>query len=151
MPSSRFNITKHVFPGQHIRQYAGGTRNREEDILQLEAEQYTPLDNGDSQTGDITIIAVGAVSFPKEAYEPFHDELLAIFEQRGLRIRSIWSVDKSDHGASGVLNEHVQGDDPSVSDLARDLLNMINIYRDQMTLPLVGVGHSLVSSSNNIK
>jgi hypothetical protein len=149
MASSRFKITTHVFPGQHIRQCADATRNREEDILYLEAKQYTPLENGEPRYGDTTIIAVGAVSFPKETYEPFHDELLALFKQRGLRIRSIWPIDKSDHGASGVLNEHVQDDDPSASDLARDLLNMINIDRDQMTLPLVGIGHSMVSNSSD--
>ncbi len=148
MSSSRFNVTAHVFPGQHIRQYAGATRNREEDVLHLEAKQYTPVENGEPRRGDITIIGLGAVSFPKEMYEPFYDELLTTFNKRGMRIRSIWLVDKSDHGASGVLNEHTQGDDPSTSDLARDVLNMINIYRDQMTLPLVGIGHSMVSVSS---
>ena len=41
------------------------------------------------------------------------------------------------------MNEQTQGDDPSCSDLARDLLNMINLFRDQMTLPIIGIGHSM--------
>ena len=143
MSATRYKTTAHVFPGQHIRQYPGANRNREEDVQYLEVKQYTPLRYGEPQEGDITIIGTGAVSFPKEMYEPFYDELLTQFESHGLRIRSIWSVDKSDHGASGVLNEHTQGDDPSSSDLSRDLLNMVNMYRDQMTLPIVGIGHSM--------
>ncbi|KAK3709553.1 hypothetical protein LTR37_010774 [Vermiconidia calcicola] len=143
MSSTKFTVTKHTFPGQHIRHYAGATRSRDEDMQYLEAKQYTPLGNGKPQAGDTTIISTCANGFPKEMYEPLFDELLTFSERNGVRIRSIWSVDKSDHGASGIINERSQGDDPSYFDLARDLLLMINRYRDQMTLPIVGIGHSL--------
>lgn len=83
------------------------------------------------------------ISFPKELYEPLWEELFARSDGHGLRIYSIWVADKSDHGASGILNEHTQGDDPSASDLARDLLHMTNVFREEMRLPLVGFGHSL--------
>ncbi len=76
-------------------------------------------------------------------YEPFWEDIYKRCKSQGVRIRSIWAVDKSDHAASGMLNEQTQGDDPSFSDLALDLLNMVNLFRDQMTLPIVGVGHSM--------
>lgn len=72
-------------------------------------------------------------------------------------------ADMSNQGASGVLNEHMQGDDrktmfdmaklytefwynlglASYFDHSRDLLLMINTFRDQMARPIVGVGHSV--------
>lgn len=106
MSSKTFTVHRHVFPGQHVRQYAGATRYREEDPQLLEAKQYTPSSNQLPQEGDVTIIATCAVSFPKEMYEPLGDDLLMHCENEGLRIRSIWCVDKSDHGASAVLNEN---------------------------------------------
>ena len=142
MSSTKFEVAKHIFLGQHIRHYAGATRNSDDAAQYLEAKQYTPRSSKNSTDG-ITIISTCAISFPKEMYEPLFDELLQCCEQQGLRIRSIWSVDKSDHGASGILNERTQGDDPSHSDFARDLLNMVNLFRDQMSQPIVGIGHSM--------
>ncbi len=66
----------------------------------------------------------------------------------------------SHQGASGVLNEDIQGDDrgqspcltrfqtlmsrvASWADHARDLLLMINYFREQMPRPMVGIGHSM--------
>lgn len=141
--ATNFSVITHTFPGQHIRHYAGGTRNGDEDVQYLEVKQYTPLTNPNPSKGDITIIGTCAVSFPKEMYEPQWEALLSHFNRHGLRIRSIWAVDKSDHGGSGILNENTQGDDPSFSDFARDMLCMVNQFRDQMTLPVVGFGHSM--------
>ncbi|MCJ1286483.1 hypothetical protein MMC26_005829 [Xylographa opegraphella] len=49
------------------------------------------------------------------------------------------------HGASGVLNAYLQGDDRTSSwfDHSRDLLLMINQFKEQMPPPLVGIGHSM--------
>ncbi|KAI7644412.1 alpha/beta-hydrolase, partial [Hortaea werneckii] len=143
-----FQVKTHRFPGQHIRQYPGATRHSEEDILELEAKQYIPLSNPHPKPGDITILATHAVSFPKELYEPLWDDLLSHANHNetaagALRIRSIWVVDASNQGASGVLNEHVQGDDPSFFDLPRDLLHMINLHRSEFPQPIFGIGHSM--------
>ncbi|KAK5172659.1 uncharacterized protein LTR77_002779 [Saxophila tyrrhenica] len=143
MPFTKFQIKTRVFPGQHIRNYPGATRTKEEEVQYLEVKQYTPLTNLDPQEGDITILATCATGFPKEMYEPLWDELLTHCSTQGLRIRSIWCLDKSDHGGSGILNELTQGDDPSYFDLARDILLMTNTFREHMTLPLVGIGHSM--------
>lgn len=47
----------------------------------------------------------------QEAYEPLWGELLQLSQKNGFTIRGIWIADMSNHGASGVLNEHAQGDD----------------------------------------
>ncbi|KAK4539286.1 hypothetical protein LTR36_000812 [Oleoguttula mirabilis] len=143
MSKHNFTVKTRRFPGQHVRQYLGATRDREEDVLYLEAKQYVPLSNPQPQEGDITILATHAVSFPKELYEPLWDDLLGQCERHGLRIRSIWIADASNQGASGVLNEHTQGDDPSFFDYPRDLLHMINLFRDEFPQPVVGIGHSM--------
>ena len=143
MSTTNFSIDIHTFPGQHIRNYPGATRHSEQDVLYLEAKQYIPLSNLNPGAGDITIIATHAVSFAKELYEPLWDDLLQQSEQLGFRIRSIWSVDASNSGASGILNEQTQGDDPSFFDYPRDLLHMTNLFRDAFSQPVVGIGHSM--------
>lgn len=72
----------------------------------------------------------------------------------------------SNQGASGILNENIQGDTstcsypihlPDISepkpllinhianwfDHSRDLLHMINHFREEMPRPIIGVGHSM--------
>ena len=46
----------------------------------------------------------------QETYEPFWDELCACLKSHGVYIRSIWVADSSNQGASGILNEDIQGD-----------------------------------------
>ncbi len=78
-------------------------------------------------------------------------------------IRSIWIADVASQGKSYVLNEENLGNDRETSlisyrsscmltlsfekaswmDHARDLLFMINHFRDQMSRPLIGIGHSM--------
>ncbi|TKA81743.1 hypothetical protein B0A55_01125 [Friedmanniomyces simplex] len=147
MSTTNFILNTHVFPGQHVREYAGATRHSEEDILYLDANQYIPLSNPSPQDGDITILAAHAIGFPKELYEPLWDDLLAQSEQRGFRIRSIWIAEASNLGASGVLNEQTQGDEPSWFDYSRDMLHMTNVFRKHMPQPIVGIGHSMGATS----
>ncbi|KAK0286342.1 hypothetical protein LTR91_012481 [Friedmanniomyces endolithicus] len=137
------NIPTHVYPGQHVREFAGATRHSEEDVLFLDANQYTPLSNLSPREGDITILAAHSIGFPKELYEPLWDDLLAQSGQHGFRIRSIWIAEASNLGASGVLNEDTQGDEPSWFDYSRDMLHMTNVFREHMLQPIVGIGHSM--------
>lgn len=44
----------------------------------------------------------------QETYEPLWDDL---YKASDLKIRAIWIADSSHQGASGVLNESLQGDD----------------------------------------
>jgi pimeloyl-ACP methyl ester carboxylesterase len=78
-------------------------------------------------------------------------------------VRGIWIADVAWQGQSAILNEDKigndrkfgiiasmlgldQGTDPcptaSWTDHARDLLHMINVFRQEMPRPLIGVGHS---------
>ena len=143
MSTQNFAIKTHCFPGQHLRQYPGATRHHEEDIQYLEAKQYIPLSNPHPQNGDITVLATHAVGFPKELYEPFFDVFLQQSSTHNFRIRSIWIAEASNQGASGVINERTQGDDPSPFDYPRDLLHMINLFREEFPSPIVGIGHSM--------
>lgn len=143
MSLSRFAVHTHTFQGQHVRHNPGATRHREEDVLLLEAKQYIPIDNLNPKDGDVTVLGSHALGFSKEMYEPLWDELLDQCRVHGIRIRSIWIADISNHGASGVLNEHVQGDDPSFYDNALDIMQMINTFRDRMPQPIIGFGHSM--------
>ena len=63
--SSKFRIIEHLVPCQHIREYAQATANEQEDVLQLAAKQYIPLNNLSPKPGDITIIGAHANGFVK--------------------------------------------------------------------------------------
>ncbi len=140
---TQFKILEHTIPGQHIREYPNATQNRQEDVFQIAIKQYVPIRDSEPGKDAVTIIGGHANGFPKEMYEPLWDELLQRSREQGFEIRGVWIADTSNSGVSGVLNECIQGDDPSWFDHSRDLLSMINHFRDQMPRPIVGVAHSL--------
>ncbi|KAG9239450.1 prolyl aminopeptidase-like protein [Amylocarpus encephaloides] len=142
MSSSVFQIKEHEVECQHIREYPRALSHSQNDVLHLAVKQYIPLDNLQPQDGDVTIVAAHANAFPKELYEPLWEDLHARSKANGFRIRSIWITDVAQQGASGVLNEQLLGDDPSWMDSVRDLLHMINVFRSEMPMPIVGIGHS---------
>ncbi|OJI81626.1 hypothetical protein ABZX51_002087 [Aspergillus tubingensis] len=142
MSTAKFRVTEHIIPACYVREYAGSTVDQE-DVLHLHIKQYTPRHLPNPVPADaVTIIAVHAVGFPKELYEPLWDELLARSAHSNFHIRGIWIADVANMGMSGVLNEDKLSMDCSWMDHPRDLLLMINHFRDQMPRPLVGVGHS---------
>ncbi|QSZ30173.1 hypothetical protein DSL72_004693 [Monilinia vaccinii-corymbosi] len=143
MHSAIFEIKEHTLECQHIREYPRATSNTQEDILQLAIKQYIPRDNPHPQPGDVTIIGAHANGYPKELYEPLWEDIHARAKANGFKIRSIWIADVAQEGASGVLNEQLLGNDPSWLDHPRDLLHMINTFRTEMPLPIIGIGHSL--------
>lgn len=142
MSSQFFRIEQHVLPCQYIREYPGATLDSQEEVLQLHIKQYIPLDEDSIGANAITIIAAHANGFPKELYEPLWDELYKKSKGNRFCIRSIWIADVANQGMSYVLNEGKTGNDPSWMDHSRDLLHMINHFRNEMPRPLVGVGHS---------
>ncbi|MCJ1476314.1 hypothetical protein MMC13_004980 [Lambiella insularis] len=79
----------------------------------------------------------------QELYEPLWDDLWHQSKRREFNIRAICMADLSNQGGSRALNEDTQGDDLSWFDHSRDLLYMINLFRDEMARPMVGVGHRL--------
>ncbi|ESZ91074.1 hypothetical protein SBOR_8537 [Sclerotinia borealis F-4128] len=142
MHSSIFEIKEHTLECQHIREYPRATANTQEDVLHLAIKQYIPRDNPHPEPGDVTIIGAHANGYPKELYEPLWEDIHSRAKTNGFRIRSIWIADLAQEGASSVLNEQLLGNDPSWIDHARDLLHMVNTYRAQMPLPIIGIGHS---------
>ncbi|KAJ5539768.1 hypothetical protein N7513_008100 [Penicillium frequentans] len=137
-----FVVTEHTIDGQHIREYPNAAVDPNS-TFKLVLKRYTPVDNPNPQPGDVTIIGAHGCGFPKELYEPLWEDLLTRSRQDGYRIRSIWIADVANLGASGLANEKFLGNDPSWIDHSRDLLYMINKFRDEMPQPIVGVGHSM--------
>ncbi|KAJ4353344.1 uncharacterized protein N0V89_005072 [Didymosphaeria variabile] len=143
MSSEFFRIDEHTLDASHIRGFPRTTSTHQNEVMQLAIKQYTPLNNPHPQPGDITIISAHANAFPKELYEPLWDELLKICQQHSFKIRGIWIADVVHQGQSSVLNEDKLGNDPAWLDHSRDLLHMVNTFRDKMPRPLIGVGHSM--------
>ncbi|RII08152.1 hypothetical protein CUC08_Gglean007561 [Alternaria sp. MG1] len=143
MSSKHFRIKEHKVEASHIRGWPRSTATKQEEVLHLAVKQYTPLSNTSPKPGDITIIAAHANGFPKELYEPLWDELLKKSQQHGFGIRGIWIADVVHQGWSSVLNEDKLGNDPAWLDHSRDLLHMVNLFRDEMPRPIIGVGHSM--------
>jgi len=65
MSSALFSVHRHQTPGQHIREYPGAAKHRQEHVFQLDIKQYIPIDNPWPQAGDVTIIAAHGNGFPK--------------------------------------------------------------------------------------
>ena len=140
---SSFYITEHQIPSQHVREYAHATANNQEDVLYLSVKQYTPKNNPNPQPGDVTIVGAHANAFAKELYEPLWEDVFARAAKHAWRIRSIWIADAANQGQSSVINENNLGNEPSWHDHSRDLLHLINVKRDEMPRPIIGVGHSM--------
>ncbi|EED24284.1 toxin biosynthesis protein, putative [Talaromyces stipitatus ATCC 10500] len=138
-----FRIVEHVVPGQYLREYPRATSTSQEGTLYLAVKQYIPLDNPHPQAGDVTFIAAHANGFSKELYEPLWEDIYAQSQKYGFKIRSIWMADVAHQGQSGVINENKLGNDPSWFDHSRDLLHLINLKREEMPRPIVGIGHSM--------
>ncbi|CAG8183897.1 unnamed protein product [Penicillium salamii] len=116
---SRFRVVEHIIP----------------------AHNYIPFDNPSPQEGDVTLIGAHACAFPKELYEPLWDYIYDGMRGQNRSIRSIWIADVAQQGQSGVLNESILGNDPSLYDHGRDLLSLLNYFK--IPQPLIGVGHSM--------
>ncbi|PYH83984.1 putative toxin biosynthesis protein [Aspergillus uvarum CBS 121591] len=144
METSPFRIIEHSIPGQHIRDHHHAIRGRQETALRLAIKQYIPVDRPDPiPEHAVTIIGAHGTGFPKEIYEPLWEDLYAQMKQHSIPLRAIWVADVSNQGASGVLNEDIQGDHTNWFDHSRDLLHMVNHFREEMTRPIIGVAHSM--------
>ncbi|KAI0469324.1 prolyl aminopeptidase-like protein [Xylaria cf. heliscus] len=141
-----FEITEHVIPAQHVREWPRATAVTQEDVLQIHIKQYRPKDNLNPQPEDITVIGAHACGFPKEIYEALWVDFHTQSKKHGFRIRGIWITDVANQGYSGRINKQMLGNDPSGNDAARDLLYMTNVFRSEMPRPIIGIGHSFGAS-----
>lgn len=139
---SNFSIIEHRVPCSYIRDFPGALAGDDSDQLHLAVKQYIPRDNPNPKHGDVTIIGAHANGFPKELYEPMFQDLIAQSSKHNFRIRSIWIADMAHQGLSSVENERLLGNDPGWFDHSRDLMHLINLKRDEMPRPIVGIGHS---------
>jgi hypothetical protein len=60
-----FNLKEYALPGQHIREFARGTANKQDEVLMVAVKEYIPKDNPEPKEGDVTIIGAHANGFPK--------------------------------------------------------------------------------------
>jgi len=102
-----FSVTEHIIPCQYIREYPHASKS-DHAPLRLAIKEYQPLERTSAGSASMTIIATHGNGFPKETYEPLFDELYQALKGK---IGGIWFADYSHQGASGILNECVQGDD----------------------------------------
>ncbi|KAL4879337.1 Alpha/beta hydrolase family-domain-containing protein [Aspergillus karnatakaensis] len=142
MPTSPFTVTEHVVDAQYMREYPHATTTQDAP-LKLAVKKYTPVNNENPQPGDVTLVGFHGAGFPKELYEPLWEDLLARCTQSGIRVRAIWMADAANQGASSTHNERYLGNDPAWMDHSRDMLLMMNQFREEMPQPIMGVGHSM--------
>ena len=65
---SRFEVQEHTIATSYIREYPRATASGQDEDLKLAVKQYTPVDNQDPKSGDVTIIGGHANGFPKVCY-----------------------------------------------------------------------------------
>ena len=140
MSAQNFVVREHVSPCQHIREFPHGIKNGDA-VLHLAVKEYRPRNNLEPEAGSVTIIASHANGFAKECYEPLWDDLAKLAKK--FKIRAIWMADNAHQGESYARNAAKLGDDPNWLDHSRDLLLMVNTFRDRMVQPIVGLGHSM--------
>lgn len=118
MTTLHFSFTEHILPCQYIREYPNAVKT-DDAPLRLAIKEYRPLNIINAATDAVTIIAAHGNGFPKELYEPLFDDMWECMEGK---IRSIWFADCSHQGASGVLNDLIQGDDRTYTEEQNPLI-----------------------------
>ena len=135
MSDEHWTVHAHVIPASHIRGYREGIRDEKNGQLKLAIKQYVPKGSFKTKAGGMTIVMAHGIGNSKESYEPFFDDLLGC----GLTIRAIWTMDVAHHGDSYLLNETTIGDDPHWLDSSRDMLQMVNHFKELMPQPLFAI------------
>lgn len=141
-PTCEFTVREHRLPGQHIREYEHGLADEEKDYF-IHIKQYTPVTDRCAGPDDLTIIGAAGIGMVKEVYEPFFQMVTGMCMDRGIFVRNFWIADVGCVGKSALINADNLGREQSWWDHSRDLLLMINTFRDQMPRPLYGLGHSM--------
>ncbi|KAJ5634797.1 alpha/beta-hydrolase [Penicillium herquei] len=142
MAPKYFDVIEHRVLSSYVREYAGATVLNQEDHLYLPVKQYVTQNPTQNKLPPVTIVACASAGNPIEVYEPIWETLYEQSVELGFNIGSIWMADPVNQGKGESINAGKLGDDPSWMDHTRDLLNMINQFRDQMPRPLIGIGHS---------
>ncbi|KAJ5103047.1 hypothetical protein N7532_003576, partial [Penicillium argentinense] len=142
-----FTIKEHLIDGQHIREYPNAT-NKPGPTFKIAIKKYTPIVNPNPQPGDVTIIGAMDVGFRRHfnlsctslSGDICSSDLVwtAIeFDAFGLQA-SQTSVPMAfaTKGLSQMITTSCLGH-------SRDLLHMVNTFRDEMPESIVEVSHSM--------
>ncbi|KAL9621369.1 MAG: hypothetical protein Q9160_004129 [Pyrenula sp. 1 TL-2023] len=139
-----WKVQEHVIPAAYPRGYHRGVRDPIHSRLRLHVKQYIVRSSVTTKEDDtrtpLTIIFAHGVGSSKESYEPLLSSLVT--HPSSPPIRHIFSLDFVDNGRSYLLNQTELGDAPHWSDIARDLLQLVNHFQADMTVPLVGISQS---------
>ena len=132
MSTLYFVVHDYSIPAQHIREYAGATKDGRDHELRLSVKRYVPKSPQQDSSTSMTILAqggngfckarqrleetvewsnVGANGLVQELYEPLWDDFLPRVRASGQDIKAIWTVDLVNQGVSGLLNRDLLGDD----------------------------------------
>ncbi|KAL9115755.1 MAG: hypothetical protein Q9227_000123 [Pyrenula ochraceoflavens] len=152
--SEPWTVKEHIIPASFPRGYRRGLRDPFRSRLRLHVKQYiSTSENARDSNGStpLTIIFVHGAGSHKEAYEPFLSSLLT--DASSPPIRQIFSFDYVNHGQSYMLNRKEIGDETDWLDLARDVLQLVNHFQQEMIAPVVGIAQSygcvgILASSN---
>jgi pimeloyl-ACP methyl ester carboxylesterase len=159
MSCTKFIVKEHIIPCHHIREEFI-TSSPDDPCWQMQAKQYIPRNNLSPKEGDITVISSHANGFPmvnthrnnnfpsnnqQELYEPFWDDLLAALNTKNLKIRNIFIITHP-HLSPSSLNPELVQDGSRLGDAARDLLSLVNQFRQTILHPIMGIGHSVGAS-----
>ena len=142
-----FDVIQHQVPVFTARQYPHAILDERKNLY-VAVKQYVPkikvsISSATKSSDPITIIAAGGLGFIKELYESLFAEVFARARNAGVTVASVWIADMFNCGQSAVLNKDNLGCDPAWFDHARDLFTVITHFRDQMTQPIYGLGHSM--------
>jgi pimeloyl-ACP methyl ester carboxylesterase len=136
-----WTIHEYSIPAFHPRTTRRSVRNHQTSKLNLHIKEYRIVPVADSSSRNaVTIIFAHGAGSVKEEYEPFFSDLLQ--NTHCPRIQSIWAADIVGHGQSYLLNEAELGDELDWFAGARDIVQLVNHFRDSMSPPLVGIGQS---------
>ncbi|KAL8950564.1 MAG: hypothetical protein Q9222_003398 [Ikaeria aurantiellina] len=132
----------HIISASHPRGYPRGVRDVQSSRLKLHVSRYIPHSaSRDTSKPAVTLILQHGMPPADNAacLEPFLSDLLRIIN---MPVRSVWAMDVVSSGRSFLLNRHEIGDEHHWFDSARDILQMVNHFQDQMTAPIIGFGQS---------
>ena len=154
VPPGPWTVQEHIVPASYPRGYRRCVRDPYKSRLKLHVKQYTPHNKQSDRIEEytpITLLFIHGLGSHKETYEPLLSALVK--NPSTPPIRHIFSFDYVNHGQSYMLNKDEIGDETDWLDMARDVLQLVNHFQNEMIAPLVGMAQSygctgILASSN---
>lgn len=128
-----FDVCNRTIRAAHACELCQSSAN-EREPLYLSMKQYIPRRKLAGDVVAVTVIAEGCVGFPKEAYEPFFEDLYHELQGRQIDVRSIWIADPVNHVTRAVRNFDNLGNPTYWFDHSRDLPTLLKHLRRRCQL-----------------